>query len=184
MKKTGRPGVMLYYDKICPALSRLDDSQLGALLRGIIEYSQTGALPELDSMAGLVFEMLRPGLERDADAYESKVIHANYMTYCRITKEKGKNPVSEEMYREQLLVTGSNNAVTNSDSTLPTPTVNPSPNPSPTPYIDPSPAPEGAAAGGGEAEGFKGDERGDQRRRVKEFEDYRRRRAEAAKGGR
>ena len=169
---------MLYYDKICPALSRLDDSQLGSLLRGIIEYSKTGALPELDSMTDLVFEMLRPSLERDAEAYENKKIHANYMTYCRISREKGETPVSAERYRE-LLVTDSNNAVTNSDYTLPTPTVNPSP----TPYIDPSPAPEGAAAGEGKTEGYGGEKGGNPstRSRSEQWADFEQRRAAAAR---
>ena len=67
-----KPGVMIYFDSIRPALSRLDDSQLGALFRAIIEYAQTGAVADLDNMAGFAFDSLRPKIDRDDERYQER----------------------------------------------------------------------------------------------------------------
>ena len=154
-KATGKPGIMLYFDKIIPALSRLEDAQIGALLRAIIEYAQTGALPELDGMTGLVFDMLRPGLDRDEERYQQSVVHGSYMAYCKKCKENGSRPISEDEYREsyQLL------SVTDSNCQLPTTT--PAPTPSASASVTQYPSTTGTPAGAGKGEpgGSKGDER-------------------------
>ena len=167
-----RPGFMVYYDRICPALARLNDAEAGMVFRALVNYSLTGELPELEGSPGLVFDLLRPGLDRDAERYESTVIHSHYMVYCRECKAKNQIPVSEEVFREQLSVTGSNYQ-------LPTPS--PAITPSPSPSVSPSSTGKGAGAGKGEGEGLKGGERGNQQTRDKLWDEFEKRRAEAAK---
>lgn len=142
-----RPGFILYFDTICPALERLSDAQCGRLLRGIVDYVQTGALPELDAAADMVFYLLRPGLDRDGERYEKERRRGRYMAYCKEVKIRGETPLSEEAYFQQLIETDSNRQ-------LPTPT----PTTTPTPTANTTPAAEGE--GKGKAEGCKGEERG------------------------
>ena len=83
-----RPGVILYFDTICPALERLSDAQCGRLLRGIVDYVQTGALPELDDATDIVFYLLRPALDRDGERYEKERRRGRYMAYCKALKRR------------------------------------------------------------------------------------------------
>ena len=76
-----RPGVMLYFDTLCPALARLKNEQSGELLKGIVEYAMTGAIPELDDMAGMAFDLLRPGIDRDEERYEDTREQRKYAVY-------------------------------------------------------------------------------------------------------
>ncbi len=154
-----RPGVMLYYDTLRPALLRLTDEQCGQLLRGIIEYAQTGALPDYDGMTGLAFDLLRPGIDRDGVAYEKKWLHTKYMSYCRIAKERGEKPIEEEEYIQQLMATDSNVQLPTSVSASTTAPVS-SPEPISTIASMPtaSSKQKGKTTGKGEPEGCKGDE--------------------------
>ena len=117
-----RPGFMLYFDRLVPALAHLDDAQAGILLRAIVEYAQAGTIPTLDGLTSFAFDMLRPGIDQDGEAYERKWIHGNYMTYARKCKGEGQTPISEEAYREQLRESISNYQ-------LPKPTPEPKPTP-------------------------------------------------------
>ncbi len=146
-----RPGFILYLDTICPALERLSDAQCGRLLRGIVDYVQTGALPELDDATDIVFYLLRPGLDRDGERYEKRRLHTRYMAYCKELKirDKDATPLSEEAYIQQL---------TETDSNCQLPTTNPAPDATPIPTTNTTPAAEGE--GKGKAEGCKGEERG------------------------
>ena len=128
-----RPGVLLYFDTLQPALARLTDAQCGQLLRGVIEYAQTGALPELDDLAGMAFDLLRPGIDRDGERYEYQRLHGQYMAYCRQAKDGGETPISEQEYIQQLSATNSyyqlpTTTTTASTSTYPTSTPISNPN--------------------------------------------------------
>ena len=154
-----RPGVMLYYDTLGPAMLRLSDEQCGQLLRGIIEYAQTGALPDYDGMTGLAFDLLRPSIDRDGENYEKKRLHGKYMSYCRTAKESGKTPIAEEEYIQQLMATDSNAQLPTS---IPASTTTTASSPEPIPTIASMPTAsqkqKGNTSGKGEAEERKGDE--------------------------
>jgi len=83
-----RPGVMLYFDAVRPAISRLDETQCGALLRSLMDYAQYGVVPELDPMTGLAFDMLVPKIDRDAERYEETREQRQYAVYAREKKKK------------------------------------------------------------------------------------------------
>lgn len=145
-EKKLRPGVMLYFDRLCPALMRLTSEECGELLRGIIEYAQTGAIPEMDGMTGMASDMLRPGIDYDGERYEYKRLHGQYMAFCRTAKERGEKPVTEEEFIQQQI-----NADRHCQQATPT-----SPH---TLTASPSSYPNRDVHGKGEAEGYKGEGR-------------------------
>ena len=89
-----RPGVMLYFDAVRPAISRLDETQCGVLLRSIMDYAQYGVVPELDPMTGLAFDMLVPKIDRDAERYEESREQRQYAAYTREKKRSGEPVMS------------------------------------------------------------------------------------------
>lgn len=88
--KAKRPGVMLYFDDIKPAINRMDDEQCGRLLRAIVSYAETGEKPEIDGMEGLVFDMLIPKIDRDGERYEES--RENVCCLCP-GAEKGRGSI-------------------------------------------------------------------------------------------
>ena len=89
-----RPGVMLYFDAVRPAISRLDETQCGVLLRSVMDYAQYGVVPELDPMTGLAFDMLVPKIDRDAERYEESREQRQYAAYTREKKRSGEPVMS------------------------------------------------------------------------------------------
>ena len=161
-----RPGVMFYFDSIGPALARFSDAQLGALIRGIVEYAQTGALPELDGMEGLAFDMMRPKIDKDGDSYVKSCIHTAYMNACKKWKEQGIKPISESSFSEQVVVSYKGPSETckslpgaTQDVTTATDTESTAEPTTATISVS-NPAADTAASGNGKTEGCKGDERG------------------------
>ena len=93
-KNKERPGVMLYFDAVRPAISRLDETQCGVLLRSVMDYAQYGVVPELDPMTGLAFDMLVPKIDRDAERYEESREQRQYAVYTREKKRSGEPVMS------------------------------------------------------------------------------------------
>ena len=63
------PGVMLYFDRLS-FLDRLDDAQTGRLFRALIRYARDGEAPIIeDVMFGVVWDVLRPMVDYDAQKY-------------------------------------------------------------------------------------------------------------------
>lgn len=69
----GRPGVMLYFD-FRPGLKRLPPEQRCVVYEAILDYAESGIIPAFDDPASEMFwEMVRPRLDADAEAYMQKV---------------------------------------------------------------------------------------------------------------
>lgn len=94
-----RPGMMLYFDTVRPAINRLDAAQCGVLLRSLMDYAQYGVVPELDPMTGLAFDMLVPKIDRDAERYEDSREQRQYAVYVREKKKCGEAVMSMEEWR-------------------------------------------------------------------------------------
>lgn len=88
-----KPGVMIYFDDMKPAMRSLDDAHFGALMRGVIEFAEAGALPELDGIGQIIFDMIRPKIERDAEKYELTVWKRKYAVYVRETEKSEEQAV-------------------------------------------------------------------------------------------
>ena len=94
-----KPGVMLYFDSIRPALNRLDNEQCGALFRAILDYGEFGAVSDLEPMTGMVFDLLRPKIDRDAEKYEESREQRQHAVYAREAKRRGEQPLSFPEWR-------------------------------------------------------------------------------------
>ena len=160
-----RPGVMLYFDAVRPAISRLDETQCGVLLRSVMDYAQYGVVPELDPMTGLAFDMLVPKIDRDAERYEESREQRQYAGYVREKKRSGEQALSIAEWRLAKLRAGESDngpirpdngplpstsaATTTTAAAATTTTTSASPSASSTTSLSPS-----AAAAG---EGYKGE---------------------------
>ena len=52
---------------------RMSDSQLGALIRALMEYKTTGEAPEIEDLAvGIAFDIVRADIDKQAEAYRKK----------------------------------------------------------------------------------------------------------------
>lgn len=149
-----RPGVMLYFDSIRPALNRLSNEQCGALLRAILDYAEYGEAADLDAMAGMAFDMLRPKIDRDAERYEETRASRQYAVYCREVKKRGEQPVGPAEWRLRH-----HQMISNDSGRYPTTSTSPtlSPSASPTTSTSASPSASGKATG----EGCKGEGEGE-----------------------
>lgn len=94
---------MIYFEAVRPALSRLDNEQCGALFRAIIDYAEYGAVSDLEPMTGMVFDLLRPKIDRDAEKYEESREQRQHAVYVREAKRRGEQPLTLpewRLYRE------------------------------------------------------------------------------------
>ena len=156
-----RPGVMLYFDAVRPAISRLNEAQCGVLLRSVMDYAQYGVVPELDPMTGLAFDMLVPKIDRDAERYEESREQRQYAAYTREKKRSGEQALSIAEWRLARLRTDErdNGPLRLDNGPLPSISASPSASPATSPAASPSASgttslsASPAAAG----EGYKGE---------------------------
>ena len=172
-EKKARPGVMLYFDSIRPALKRLDDSQCGVLLRAIIDYSEFGVIPELDPMTGMVFDMLIPKLDHDAKKYEESREQRQYAVYVRDKQKNGEPYLKIAEWRLSKYKPPDNDSIgpTSPDngSIGPYPSISVSPSVSPSIPVSPSISPSTYTAGEVTGEGYKGEGEGEHQRLYAEW---------------
>lgn len=90
-----RPGIMLYFDILEP-IKVLPDADKGRLLVAMLEYGQTGTLPEFEGMLALAWGFVKPKLDKDSEEYNKTVIKRQYATFCRDRKRKGEPEISFE----------------------------------------------------------------------------------------
>lgn len=83
-----RPGVMVYFS-LRPALKRLNMEEKGRLFDAILDYGQTGALPELEGVLGVCWDFIQPMIDKDAEAYRQKCERAKKSVEARWAREKG-----------------------------------------------------------------------------------------------
>ena len=96
---SGRPGFMLYFDT-APAFERLSDEGAGRLIKAMLAYASTGELVPLDDNLALLFELIRPRLDRDAEKYEQTVQKRKYGGYRKACLDRGETPLEYEVWVE------------------------------------------------------------------------------------
>ena len=77
-----RPGIMLYFDILEP-IRVLPDADKGRLLVAMLEYGQSGKLPEFDGMLALAWGFVKPKLDRDDESYEEAKVQRKYAAFCK-----------------------------------------------------------------------------------------------------
>lgn len=90
-----RPGIMIYFDMLGP-IRVLPDADKGRLLVAMLEYGQSGFVPEFDGMLSLAWEFVKPKIDRDSEEYNRTVLKRQYATFCRDRKKKGEPDISFE----------------------------------------------------------------------------------------
>ena len=90
-----RPGIMLYFDILGP-IRLLPDSDKGRLLVAMLEYGQSGIVPEFDGALALAWEFVKPKIDKDSEEYNKTVLKRQYATFCRDRKKKGEQEITFE----------------------------------------------------------------------------------------
>ena len=88
-----RPGIMLYFDILEP-IKVLPDADKGRLLVAMLEYGQSGTVPEFDGMLALAWGFVRPKIDKDEAEYNLSVLRRQYATVCRERKRKGEPEIT------------------------------------------------------------------------------------------
>ena len=83
-----RPGIMLYFDILEP-IRVLPDADKGRLLVAMLEYGQSGVVPEFEGMLALAWGFVKPKLDRDDESYEEAKVQRRYAAFCK--KRNGLN---------------------------------------------------------------------------------------------
>lgn len=66
-----RPGVMIYFE-LRLSLRRLSREEKGDLFDAILDYGETGVLPDFDGVLGVVWDFVQPRIDADANAYRER----------------------------------------------------------------------------------------------------------------
>ena len=77
-----RPGIMLYFDILEP-IRVLPDADKGRLLVAMLEYGQSGTVPEFTGMLALAWGFVKPKLDRDGETYENAKVQRRYAAFCK-----------------------------------------------------------------------------------------------------
>ena len=80
-----RPGIMVYFN-IKEPLSALSDAERGILLTAMLEYGETGALPEFHGMLALAWSFVRPMIDKDGQRYDDMKLQREYAIFCKKRK--------------------------------------------------------------------------------------------------
>lgn len=76
----GSKSFLFYLDWRQP-LEMLNDAEKGQLIMALLDYEETGALPEnISGAAGMAFSFMRAQLDRDQEKYEAR---------CKANRENG-----------------------------------------------------------------------------------------------
>ena len=90
-----RPGIMLYFDILEP-IKVLPDADKGRLLVAMLEYGQSGKVPQFDGMLALAWGFVKPKIDKDSEEYNRTVLKRMYATFCRDRKKKNEPEISFE----------------------------------------------------------------------------------------
>ena len=90
-----RPGIMLYFDILEP-IRVLPDAEKGQLLVAMLEYGQSGIVPEFTGMLALAWGFVKPKIDKDSEEYNRTILKRQYATFCRDRKRKGEPDISYE----------------------------------------------------------------------------------------
>ena len=122
-----RPGIMLYFDILEP-IRVLPDADKGRLLVAMLEYGQTGIVPDFDGLLALAWGFVKPKIDRDNEEYNRSVLRRQYATFCRERKRKGEPDITfDEWLKSNGIIDNQwSSMVTNDNQWYPTTTTTPS----------------------------------------------------------
>lgn len=95
-----QPGIMLYFE-MRGGLQRLTQAEKGDLLDAILCYGEEGAEPLLQGTAAVVWDLIKPRIQRDREKYETLCRHRREMAEKR-WENKGKEARSDAWMKKYL----------------------------------------------------------------------------------
>ena len=93
-----RPGIMLYFDILEP-IRVLPDTDKGRLLVAMLEYGQSGIVPDFDGMLALAWGFVKPKIDKDKESYDRQIQQKQYAAFSREAKKKGLPAVSYDDWK-------------------------------------------------------------------------------------
>ena len=85
-----RPGMVLYFDSFAALRKYLTLEELGAAICQFMDYAEYGVEPEdLPPVASVAFDLIRPRIDKDAEAYEDRVRGSQYGVFVKKCKAAG-----------------------------------------------------------------------------------------------
>lgn len=99
-KKKKKPGVMFYFD-FTPAVKKLSTDEQAQLFIAILDYGENKVIPEFQGGLSIVWELIRPQIDRDSSKYEKTCRQRAYASYVKVCNDQKKSYVPfEEWERE------------------------------------------------------------------------------------
>lgn len=96
---SNRPGVLFRFE-LLDALEQLDPADAGLLFLGAMHYAKDGTLPTFQSpLLPVVWSFIKTAVDRDAEAYDSKILQKKYAVYVRESKKAGLEPMDFETWK-------------------------------------------------------------------------------------
>ncbi|MCD8015035.1 MAG: DUF6291 domain-containing protein [Lachnospiraceae bacterium] len=107
-KRAGKPGIVVYFDKMRQNLAHLDDTQAGRLLRAMLAYGETQTEPDFtdDILLAALWERVRDDLDVDDARYSKRKndteLKSAWGKYCGQAKADGEKPISFGEWKRRL----------------------------------------------------------------------------------
>ena len=96
------PGIIVYFDVMEP-LRRLSDADRGKLFWAMLEFGRDGVDPDFKKNdLAIVWDFIRPKLERNKEAYKNTVLQKRNAVACRERRRRGETEISFEDWKELL----------------------------------------------------------------------------------
>ena len=101
-KKKEFPGFLLYFDRITGIFEKLEDNQLGYVMRIIYNYARYGTEPQnIPAQYAVVWPTLQDMVDSDREAYEYKCAQGAHAAACREAMASGlPKPDKDEFIEE------------------------------------------------------------------------------------
>ena len=94
-----RPGFLIYFDD-WRGIRQLDDpATKAAFFDAAFDYAETGELPDFSGLMASTWAPIKGTIDRDADAYQRRVVSGEYAAYCRVEKSERREPLPFEAWR-------------------------------------------------------------------------------------
>lgn len=100
-----RPGVLFRFE-LLDALEQLDPADAGLLLLGAMRYGKDETPPTFQNpLLSVIWPLIKTAVDRDAEAYDSKILQKKYAVYVREAKKAGHDPMDFDAWKASTDIT-------------------------------------------------------------------------------
>lgn len=87
-------------------LEVLPDADKGRLFVAILEYGESGRIPEFDGMLALAWGFIKPQIDQEREEHNKSVLKRQYATACRERKRKREPEISFDEWLRVAVISG------------------------------------------------------------------------------